>query len=140
MISHPTQNYLLIRSTLIFFNCKICLSFHWIKWLNLVSKWRHWKVLLYESIWKILKVELLANLFIIFRYIFCDSDLDLKPKVSYLHKVRANAVSNCLAKTASKSVHLFDRHFVHRWTDRQTDTHTHTHPHTHIHWGTEIKI
>ena len=64
--------------------------------------------------------------FIIFEYIFYHSDLDLRPKVINFNRVRGNVISNYLAKTASKSVYRFDRHFVNKRTDRQTDTHTHT--------------
>ena len=38
---------------------------------------------------------------------------------------------NRLTKTASKFV--FNRHFVHRWTDKHTHTHTHTHTHKYTH-------
>ena len=72
--------------------------------------------------------------FIIFRYIFCHSDLDLWPKVTNFNRVWANVLSNHLAKTASKSVHPFGWNFVHKnsagHTDRQTDTHINTHTHT----------
>ena len=69
----------------------------------------------------------------IFRYIFCHSDLDLQPKVTNLNRVRASAISNYLAKTASKrrirsAGILFTRSAGH--TNTQTDRHTHTHTHT----------
>ena len=52
-------------------------------------------------------------------------DLDLWPKVTKFNRVRASARSNHLAKTASKSVHLFGWNFVHKKTsDTQTDTQT----------------
>ena len=54
--------------------------------------------------------------------LFGHCDLDLSPKVTNFNSVRGNAVSNYLAKTASKSVYRFDRHFVHK----RTHTHTHT--------------
>ena len=62
-------------------------------------------------------------------------DLDLWLKVTNFTRVWASAVSNHLAKTASKSVHPFGWNFVHKktvdtQTDRQTDTHTHTHTQT----------
>ena len=59
----------------------------------------------------------------IFRYIFCHSDLDLQPKVTNFSRVRASAISNYLAKprpnrrVRSAGILL---------TDRQTHTHTHT--------------
>ena len=43
-------------------------------------------------------------------------DLDLWPKVTNFHRVRASAISNHLAKTASKSVHPFGWNFVHKKT------------------------
>ena len=54
-------------------------------------------------------------------------DLDLWLKVTNFNSVWASAVSNHLAKTAFKSVHLFGWNFVHK----QSRTHTHTHRHTH---------
>ena len=53
-------------------------------------------------------------------------DLDLWPKITKFNRVRASAVSNHLAKTASKSVHLFGWNFVHKKcrTHRHTDTQT----------------
>ena len=73
--------------------------------------------------------------FIIFRYIFCHSDLDPWPKVTNFNRVRASAISNYLAKSSSKLVHSFEWNFVHKkragHTDRQTDTHTHTDTQTH---------
>ena len=49
-------------------------------------------------------------------------------KVTNFNRVWARAVSNHLAKTASKSVHPFDWNFVHKqsWTDRHTQTQTDT--------------
>ena len=52
--------------------------------------------------------------------------LDLKPKVANINRVQASAVSNHLAKTASKTVHPFGWNFVHWHTHRQTDSHTYT--------------
>ena len=49
-------------------------------------------------------------------------DLDLWPKVTNFNKVQACAVSNHLAKTASKSVHPLDWNFIHKQS--RTDTHT----------------
>ena len=51
-------------------------------------------------------------------------DLDLWPKVTKFNRVRARAVSNHLAKIASKSLHPFDWNFVHKKCQTQTDTHT----------------
>ena len=45
------------------------------------------------------------------------------------NRVRASAVSNHLAKTASKSVHPFGWNFVQKKSGH-TDTHTQTHRHT----------
>ena len=52
----------------------------------------------------------------------------VSPKVTNFNRGWANAVSNHLAKTASKSVYLFGWNVVHSQSrkDRQTDTHTHT--------------
>ena len=62
---------------------------------------------------KIFVFEFLTNFFfMIFRYIFCHSDLDLQPKVTNFNRVRASAISNYLAKTASKSAHSFGWNFV----------------------------
>ena len=63
-------------------------------------------------------------------------DLDLWPKVTKFNRVRAGAISNHLAKTASKSVHPFGLNFVHKKC--RTDTHTHTHTHTQTHWSENI--
>ena len=62
--------------------------------------------------------------FIIFRYIFCHSDLDLWPEVTNFYRIRASAISNYLAKTASKLVHSFGWTFVHK--KRAGHTHTQT--------------
>ena len=59
--------------------------------------------------------------FIIFRYIFCHSDLDLWHKVTNFNRVRGSAISNYLAKTAFKLVHSFGWNFVHRHTHNKTD-------------------
>ena len=50
-------------------------------------------------------------------------DFDLWPKVTKFNRVRANAGSNHLAKTATKSVHPFGWNFVHK----KYLTHTHRH-------------
>ena len=62
------------------------------------------------------------------KWILRHCDLDLWPKVTKFNRVRSSAISNHLAKTASKSVHPFGWNFVHKKcrTDRQTHTHTHT--------------
>ena len=80
------------------------------------------------------------SFFIIFRYIFCHSDLDLRPKVTNFNRVLASTKSYHLAKTASKLVQSFGWNFVHKkragHTDRQTDTHTHTD--TQTNWSENI--
>ena len=67
------------------------------------------------------------------KWVLHHCDLDLRPKVTYFNRVLASAVSNHLAKTASKLVHPFGLNFVnkktsdtytHRQTDTQTDTQT----------------
>ena len=63
--------------------------------------------------------------FITLRYIFCHSDLDLRPKVTNLIRVRASAISNYLAKAASKLMNSFGWNFVHRHTHKHTHSHTH---------------
>ena len=62
--------------------------------------------------------------FIIFTYIFGHRDLDLWFKVTKFNRVWASAVSNHIAKTASKSVHPFGWNFVHK--KRAGHTHRHT--------------
>ena len=62
------------------------------------------------------------------KWVLHHCDLDLWSKVTKFNRVRASAGSNYLAKTASKSVHLFGWNFVHKNTvNRQTDRHTDTH-------------
>ena len=63
--------------------------------------------------------------FITFTYIFGHRDLDLWPKVTDFNRVWTSAISNHLAKTASKSVHPFGWNFVHTKSGH-TDTHTDT--------------
>ena len=77
----------------------------------------HFKRCLDLNFWRIF--------FIIFTYIFGHRVLDLWPKVTNFNRVRASAVSNHLAKTASKSIHPFGWNFVHK-----NSGHTHTHRHT----------
>ena len=59
-------------------------------------------------------------------WILSHSDLDLGPKITNFDKIWASAVSNHLAKIASKSVHPFGWNFVHK----QSRTNTHTDRHT----------
>ena len=65
------------------------------------------------------------------KWILSHCDLDLWFKVTNFNRVQVSVVSNRLAKTASKSVRLFDWNFVHKQI--RTHTHTHTHTHTYIH-------
>ena len=58
------------------------------------------------------------------KWILIHCDLDLWPKVTNFHRVRASFVSNNLAKTVSKSVHPFGWNFVHKKSGH-TDRHTH---------------
>ena len=62
------------------------------------------------------------------KWVLRHHDLDFWSKVSNFNRIRASAVSNHLAKTASKSVHPFSCNFVHKkhWTHIHTDTHTQT--------------
>ena len=60
------------------------------------------------------------------KWILRHCDLDLCPKVTNFNRVRATAISNYLAKTASKLVHSFGWNFVHKKRARHTDTQTHT--------------
>ena len=62
------------------------------------------------------------------KWVLRHCDLDLWPKVTNFNRVRASAISNHLAKTASKSVHPFGWNFVHKKirTHRQKDRKTHT--------------
>ena len=46
----------------------------------------------------------------------------LWPKVTNFNRVRGNAVRNYSTLSASKSVHWFDRHFVHKRTHTHTQT------------------
>ena len=50
--------------------------------------------------------------------------LRLWPKVTNFNRIWASVIGNSLAKTASKSVHLFGWNFVHKqiWTHRDTPT------------------
>ena len=57
------------------------------------------------------------------KWVLSHCNLDLWPKVTNFNRARASAVSNHLAKIASKSVHLFGWNFVHK----QSQTHTHIH-------------
>ena len=57
------------------------------------------------------------------KWVLHHCDLDLWPKVTNFNRVRASAVSNHLAKIASKSVHPFGWNFVHK----KSRTHRHTH-------------
>ena len=57
-------------------------------------------------------------------------DLDLRFKIANFNKIRVIAISNNLAKTASKSVNPFGCSLTDTQTDRQTDTQTITHTHT----------
>ena len=60
------------------------------------------------------------------KWIMSHCDLDLWRKVTNFNRVRVSAISNHLAKTASKSVHSFGWNYVHK----QNWTHTHRHTHT----------
>ena len=55
------------------------------------------------------------------KWILRNCDFDLWPRVTNFNRVRVSAVSNHLAKAASKSVHPFGWNFVHKQT---SDTHT----------------
>ena len=79
------------------------------------------------------------------KWILSHRDLDLWPKVTKFNRVRASAISNHWAKTASKSVHPFGWNFVHKnsghtdtQTHRQTDRQTHTHTDTQTNWSENI--
>ena len=56
------------------------------------------------------------------KWVLCHCDLHLWPKVTKFNRVQVSAGSNHLAKTASKSVHLFRWNFVHK----QSQTHRQT--------------
>ena len=58
--------------------------------------------------------------------IFRQSNLDLSSKFTIFNRVLASAVSNHLAKTASKSLYPFTDRQTHRYTDTQTDRQTDT--------------
>ena len=82
--------------------------------------------------------DFLAIFFIIFAYIFGPYDLDLWPKVINFHRVWASAISNYLAKTASKLVHSFGWKFVHKKRAGHTHTNTHRQTDTQTNWSENI--
>ena len=72
------------------------------------------------------------------KWVLRHCDLDLWPKVTNFNRVWASAVSNHLAKTASKSVLPFGWKFVHKKCPTHRQTHTHRHTDTQTNWSENI--
>ena len=102
-------DFFLIRSTFLIFLLQIFLSIYFqyghIWYQNDGNEMFYQTLKMYFS--KIFILEFLGIFFIIFRYIFCHSELDLRPKVTNFKRFQASSICNYLAKTASKLVHSF---------------------------------